>query len=72
MQHSVRTVNLAETHYFWDGAETFEWNRIIETKQRDKAESPYGFNLKWESLSPFQLAILAALPISKRKFQQGR
>jgi hypothetical protein len=37
---------------------------VRETKQRLKA-SPYGFGLTWESFSPRQLAILAALGISK-------
>lgn len=37
---------------------------VRETKQRLRA-SPYGFGLTWESFSPKQLAILAALGINK-------
>jgi hypothetical protein len=37
---------------------------VRETKQRLRA-SPYGFGLTWESFSPKQLAILAALGLSK-------
>lgn len=40
------------------------WYQEIATKHREAA-SPYGFNLNWENLSPKQLAILAALGVSK-------
>jgi hypothetical protein len=37
---------------------------VTETKQRIRA-SPYGFGLTWESFSPRQLAILAALGVTR-------
>jgi hypothetical protein len=37
---------------------------VTETKQRIKA-SPYGFGLSWSSFSPRQLAILAALGVTR-------
>jgi hypothetical protein len=43
----------------------FEWSRKIEVKQRNEAGSPFGFDSPWETLSPWRLAILAALGISK-------
>jgi len=47
------------------GNVTLEWTRVIETKQRQEAGSPYGFNLTWDQLSPRQLAIAGALAISR-------
>jgi hypothetical protein len=40
------------------------WSQYIETKSRDAA-SPFGFNLTWDDLSPTQLAILAALGMTR-------
>jgi len=37
-----------------------------ETKQRVHA-NPYGFGVTWEGLSPFQISILSALGISRRR-----
>jgi len=45
------------------GPRTLSWSRSFETKQRQEAGSPYGFDLTWDELSPKQLAILAALGI---------
>lgn len=38
---------------------------VISTKQRAEAMSPYGFNLGWDGLSPYQLSILAALGLTR-------
>lgn len=48
---------------FKSGARTFEFSRVIEVKQRKSADTPYGFGLSWDDLSPKQLAILAALGV---------
>jgi hypothetical protein len=47
------------------GPRTFTWTRTLESKQRKGISSPYGFGLTWDSLSPKQLAILAALGITR-------
>lgn len=47
------------------GTKTFEWTRIIDVKQREQADSPYGFGPSWDSLSPKQLAILGALGLTR-------
>lgn len=52
---------------FWSGMLTLVFTRIIETKQREEASSPYGFSLTWDQLTPRQLAISAALGISRYK-----
>jgi hypothetical protein len=48
------------------GPITLEWSRVIEVKQRKEAEAPFGFGLSWEELSPKQLALLAAIGITRR------
>lgn len=48
------------------GAKTFEWSRLIDITERQQAETPFGFGPTWETLSPKQLAILAALGVSRR------
>lgn len=42
-----------------------QWYQYLVTKDRREAPSPYGFSTTWDDLSPKQLAILAALGISK-------
>jgi hypothetical protein len=48
------------------GIKELRYSRLIDVKQRHEAGSPFGFGLSWEDLSPKQLAILAALGISRR------
>lgn len=65
MHHQVR--NIYSEHYTF-GANKLayaKWSRLIETKQRIPADTPYGFGLSWGSLSPKQLSILAALGLSR-------
>lgn len=45
------------------GPKTLVWTRKRVVKQREKADSPFGFGVTWDQLSPKQLAILAALGI---------
>jgi len=47
------------------GYRTLNWSRTLETKQRKEAGSPYGFGLSWDNLSPKQMAILAALGVTR-------
>lgn len=47
------------------GAKTLEFTRLVEVKQRKGAETPYGFGLSWDNLSPKQIAILAALGVTR-------
>lgn len=48
------------------GHRTLSWTRQVDFKNRKEAGSPYGFGLTWDQLSPKQLAILAALGISRK------
>lgn len=47
-----------------------EATRVVETKQRIEATSPYGFDVTWEDIgnSPKKQAIIAALGISRKGF----
>jgi len=47
------------------GLRVLTFERTFESKQRSSADSPYGFNLTWENLSPRRLAILASLGITR-------
>jgi len=47
------------------GLRVLTFERKFESKQRSSADSPYGFNLTWDNLSPRRLAILASLGISR-------
>jgi len=52
---------------FWQpGMLSLEFRRVITTKQRVEADGPYGFGLSWDNLTPRQLAIAAALGITRR------
>lgn len=50
---------------FYSGPVTVNFQRRLTLKQREVADSPYGFNSPWNSLSPRQFAILGALGISR-------
>jgi len=65
MHHHLREFKFIQTCHFLDGAKTFEWSRFSEAKQRQKADNPYNFCLSWQNLTPRQLAILAALGITR-------
>jgi hypothetical protein len=65
MQHQVRTRVFSQTIPFLSGDVTMQFTRTIETKQREPSNSPFGPSLTWETLSPRQLAIAAALGISR-------
>lgn len=49
------------------GVKTIVWTRVIDVKQRKRADSPFGFGPSWESLTPKQLAILGALGLTRSK-----
>lgn len=67
MTHQT-TRRVLTQHIPWtSGVDTLTFTRILESKQRQQASSPYGFSLSWDSLTPRQLAILAALGIGRSK-----
>jgi len=66
MHHLIRTTTLRQELFFkTGGAKTFDWDRKIDIKRRQAADNSYGFHLSVESLNPGQLAILAALGLSR-------
>lgn len=67
MVHQKRERILRGFYPFTSGAITVEARRIVETKQRLGADSPYGFGLSWDQLDPRKLAILTALGITQKR-----
>lgn len=68
IHHQVRSQALRQFLPFTDsngGIKELRFSRLIDCKQRKVSDSPFGFGLFWEDLSPKQLAILAALGISR-------
>jgi len=51
--------------FFYSGTRSWMWQRKFSTKQRKVADSPYGFDRPWSSLTPRQWAILAAAGMSR-------
>lgn len=49
------------------GLKTLEWERKLWTNERAGANSPFGFSLSWDNLTPRQLVILGALGITRSK-----
>jgi hypothetical protein len=66
MGHWKITRTLKQVLPFYSGAKVLTFTRVIETKQRLEAGSPFDFSLQWSGLSPRQLAIAAALFITRR------
>lgn len=66
MQHSVVKRTYTRVFPFRTGTVTCSWSRVIETKSRLPAGSPYGFSLSVSDLTPRQIGILGALGISRR------
>lgn len=50
---------------FWSGPITVNFQRRFSLKQREIADSPYGFSSPWKTLSPRQLGILGALGFTR-------
>lgn len=66
MAHTVRTITTTATIYLADGSiATPSSVQVYEVKQRLPA-TPYGFDATWESFTGSQLAVLAALGLSRR------
>lgn len=66
MHHQVRKLVFRQTTHFNSGDVTTTWVRFSDTKQRQVAQNPYNFCLSASQLTGKQLAILAALGISRR------
>jgi len=66
MGHQIVTRKLIVTLPFYSGTKVLTFSREIETKQRLEAASPFDFDLQWNMLTPRQLAIAAALYITRR------
>lgn len=65
MQHEVTKRIFVQTIPFHDSRLSFEFVRIIDTKQREEGHSPYGFSLDVSNLTARQFAIAGALGLSR-------
>jgi hypothetical protein len=65
MRRVQKTQTFLQTLPFWDGTQTMSWPVNYDGKVRRGASTPYGFGLTWNLLTPRQLAILAALKITR-------
>lgn len=65
MQHQRKARRLTCVFPFHSGLVTLSWDRFVETKQRLPGSSPFDFDLAWNGLSDRQIAIAAALGISR-------
>lgn len=50
---------------YYSGPVVVQFQRRLSLKQREVADSPYGFNVPWNTMSPRQYAILGAIGISR-------
>jgi hypothetical protein len=64
-RHSSTEQIVVQTLPFKDGTISASWPLLWTEKVRNSASTPYGFGLSWNLLSPRQLAILAALGITR-------
>ena len=68
VHHQIKTFTMRQFVPFnavSGGNRTLEYSQIIDVKQRKEADSPFGFGLSWDNLTPKQLAILGALGITR-------
>lgn len=65
MQHQRIERTFSNELPLFSGGRTLQFSRVIDSKQRERGNSPNGFSLTWDALTPRQLAIAAALGISR-------
>jgi len=65
MKSSERRITKNCFFNFHNGARPLSWSRELTTKQREVADSPYGFNVPWTTLSAKQWAILGAIGFTR-------
>jgi hypothetical protein len=66
MRTDYRRVTLTQVLPFRTGDVVLSFQRETNAKIRRGSDSPYGFGLSWNNLSSRQLAILAALGVSRK------
>lgn len=66
MQHKIRRQKFKQILPFKGGTVSLEFSRVIESKERQEAAGPHGFNLTWDAMTPRQMAIAVALGISRK------
>jgi hypothetical protein len=69
IHHQIKTIELRQHLPFNSasgGDKVLSYSQIIDCKQRKEADSPFGFGLTWQNLNAKQLALLAAIGITRR------
>jgi len=64
--HCLQTRTVSYSLPFWSGTVNVSFTRRVKAIERVEGDSPFDFNLAWNSLSPRQLSIAAALGLSRR------
>lgn len=65
MKHTERRI-VKNSYFNWfSGPRLLTWFRRIAYKQREVADSPYGFNRPWQTLSAKQWAILGSIGFTR-------
>lgn len=65
MVQRVKQLVFTQTMNLYSGTRAVSWRRVISSKQRDHASTPFGFGLSPTELSGRQFSILTALGISR-------
>lgn len=60
-----RTITKTSFLNYYTGPHTVQFQRRLLLKQREVADSPYGFNVPWNSITLRQASILAAIGVSR-------
>jgi hypothetical protein len=60
-----RTITKTSFLNYYTGPHTVQFQRRLLLKQREVADSPYGFDVPWNSITLRQASILAAIGVSR-------
>jgi hypothetical protein len=66
MQHQTKRRVFRQILPFKSGTVSLEFSQVIESKQRENEQSPFGFSLSASDLTPRQIAIIGALGLSRK------
>jgi len=65
--HMIKKRTLEYVLPFWSGTVRLQFTRSVKAVERVEGDSPFDFDLSWNSLSPRQLSIAGALGLTRRR-----